>query len=64
MEKLQPKYQPNDRVQYNSLSYAGACHGTILEVNNDKVPHVYKIQSDVIRDKQDMVEEQHIFGKI
>lgn len=62
--KLASKYHPNERVMYNSLSYAGACHGTILEVDNNKTPNVYKIQSDVIKNKQDTVEEQHIFGKI
>lgn len=65
--KYQSLYRIGERVLYNSLSNAGAAHGVIIEVNNDKKPHTYKIESDRFRSDEraiDTVEEKEILHKI
>lgn len=65
--KLQPTYKIGDRVQYNSKACTAAALGTIVDINNDKVPHIYTVTSDLFKDdpaQYDKLEEQHIYGAI
>lgn len=64
MVKYQPTYEVGAKVEYNSLLCAGAAMGTIKEVDNSSLPHVYTIEPDLFQGKSDTVEEQHIFKKL
>ena len=62
--KYKPLFDKGQRVQYNSLLCAGATHGTILSVNNDKEPHEYTIEPDLFKGKSEVVIVRDIQNKI